>query len=138
MRARKSVLLIGGSLNQTTMMHSVGRQLADFDCCYTPYYCDGALEQMRRAGLVEMTVLGGAFRQSTLRYLEDEELPVDPGGGSGAYDLVVTCSDLIIPRNIRHLPIVLVQEGMTDPETFAYGLVRRLRLPRWLASTAPT
>jgi hypothetical protein len=138
MRRSKSVLLVGGSLNQTTMMHAVGRQLADFDCRYTPYYCDGALERMRRVGLVEMTVLGGTFRRSTLRYLEEERLPVDTGGSSGTYDLVVTCSDLVVPRNVRHLPIVLIQEGMTDPETFMYDLVRRLRLPRWLASTSTT
>jgi hypothetical protein len=36
------------------------------------------------------------------------------------------------------LPTVLVQEGMTDPETALYGLVRTLGLPRWLAGTAAT
>ena len=49
------------------------------------------------------------------------------------YDLVVTCSDLVVPKNIRHGRVVLVQEGMTDPENMAYYLVKYLGLPRYLA-----
>jgi hypothetical protein len=52
--------------------------------------------------------------------------------------LVVTCSDLIVPRRIRGSKIVLVQEGMTDPETIAFHLVKALRLPRWIAQTSTT
>jgi hypothetical protein len=51
---------------------------------------------------------------------------------------VVSGSDLLVQRNVRGKPLVLVQEGMTDPEGLAYRLVRALRLPRWLASTATT
>jgi hypothetical protein len=63
---------------------------------------------------------------------------VDDGGTRHDYDLVVTCSDLILPRNIRHRPIVLVQEGMTDPENFAYHLARTAKLPLWIGSTSTT
>src|SRR5262249_22044471 len=39
----------------------------------------------------------------------------------------------------RKRKIVLVQEGMTDPENFVYHLVKWIPiLPRWLASTATT
>ena len=54
------------------------------------------------------------------------------------YDLVYTCSDLIIPKNILGKKIILVQEGMTDPENFMYHLVRKFNLPRYLASTSTT
>jgi hypothetical protein len=51
--------------------------------------------------------------------------------------LVVTCTDLFLPKNILGSPIVLVQEGITDPESAVYRLVKRLPfLPRWLAGTA--
>jgi hypothetical protein len=64
---------------------------------------------------------------------------VDFQGARGPYDLVLTCADLVVPRNIRQTPCVLVQEGMTDPENLVYQIVRRLRfLPRWLASTSTT
>lgn len=134
------VLLIGGSLNQTSMMHQIGRELADVECVYTPYYTDGYLELLNRFGLLKFSVAGhgGQFRMKTDAYLRDHGLPVDSEGKRGDYDLVVTGSDLVIQRNIRRTPIVLVQEGMTDPENVAYHLVRFLKLPRWIASTAAT
>ena len=52
---------------------------------------------------------------------------------------MVTCSDVYVQKNIRDNRIVLVQEGITDPETFAFRLVTRFRfLPLWLAGTAAT
>ena len=72
-----------------------------------------------------------------LTYLREHGLEVDVGGKKGDYDLIVTCSDLVVPRNIRGKSILLVQEGMTDPENWLYHLVRKFRfLPRWLSSTA--
>lgn len=130
--------MICGSPNQTTMMHEVGSHLRHHDCYYTPYYCDGLLHWMSRNGLLDFTVLGGMLRRKTERYLHEHRLPLDERGADGRYDLVVTCSDLIVQRNVRGKPLVLVQEGMTDPEDLGYHLVRTLKLPRWLASTAAT
>jgi hypothetical protein len=137
-RRRRRILFICGSLNQTTMLHQVGRHLADHDCFFTPYYSDGLLHWMSRQGLLEFTILGGEMRRMTDSYLRDERLPLDERGRGGGYDLVVSSSDLLVQRNVRGKPLVLVQEGMTDPEGLAYRLVRALRLPRWLASTATT
>jgi len=136
---RKQVLLIGGSLNQTTMMHRIGERLsARHECTYSPFYCDQPLRSLQRAGLLEFTIFGGPMRRMTEEYLQSRALPVDEGGIARAYDLVLTCSDLVLPKNVRRRPVVLVQEGMTDPETFAYHLVRKTKLPRWIASTATT
>lgn len=132
--------MIGGSINQTSMLHQVGQALPEADVAYTPYYTDGALELLNRLGMLDFTVAGhgGQFRHKTSEYLRDHGLPVDEEGREADYDLVVTGSDLIIQRNIRRKPIVLVQEGMTDPENLAYHLVRLLKLPRWIASTSTT
>ena len=134
------VLMICGSINQTTMLHEVGLALGDADCRYSSYYTDGYLEVLNRLGLMDFCVAGhgGQFRRKTTEYLAHQGLPVDEGGLLEDYDLVVTGSDLVIQRNIRDKPIVLVQEGMTDPENLAYHLVRRLKLPRWIASTSTT
>jgi hypothetical protein len=52
---------------------------------------------------------------------------------------VVTCSDVYLQKNIRDNRIVLVQEGITAPESIMFHLVKRLRfLPRWFADTAAT
>lgn len=134
----KRILLIGGSLNQTTMMHAVGRHLASHRCCYTPYYGDGIVRWMSRKGYLDRTVLGGEFRRQTAAYLAHHQLPVDDSGRNGPYDLFVTGSDLLVQRNVRGRPMVLIQEGMTDPETIGYRLVKRLKFPRWIASTAAT
>lgn len=135
---QKKVLFICGSLNQTTMMHQIAMQLPECACFFTPYYTDGFLDVLVRNGFLDFTILGGNFRHATETYLNDNALSIDYHGLSHDYDLVVTCSDLIVPKNIRSKPIVLIQEGMTDPETIMYHLVKWLKLPRYLASTATT
>jgi hypothetical protein len=135
----KKILFICGSMNQTTQMHQIAAELPDHDAYFTPYYADGLLEVFRRAGILEFSILGQNHRNRCLTYLWEHSLNIDLHGKGRTYDLVVTCSDLIVPKNVRSTPLVLVQEGMTDPETFLYHLVRSFRfLPAWLASTAAT
>jgi hypothetical protein len=136
---KKRVLFICGSINQTRQLHQVAIQMPGVDASFSPYYCDGILELIRRTGILDSTILGDKLKDRCLAYLRTYDLDVDYRGTRGPYDLVVTCSDLIVPRNIRRTPCVLVQEGMTDPENLAYHIVRRLRfLPLWLASTSTT
>src|SRR5208337_2164585 len=114
----KKILFICGSLNQTTQMHQIARHLTDCDCYFTPYYGDGLIKTLTRSGLLDFTILGGPFRQTTERYLQGHNCAIDYEGRTNQhhYDLVLTCSDLIIQKNIRGKKIILVQEGMTDPE----------------------
>jgi hypothetical protein len=133
---RKKILFIGGSINQTSQMHQIAMHLPEYDRFFTPYYADGIVDWWRRRGLLEFTILGEKLARRARAYLETHDLPIDYGGASGGYDLVLTCADLIIPHNIRRTKIILVQEGMTDPEDWVYHLVRTLRLPRYLASTS--
>jgi hypothetical protein len=132
-------MFICGSMNQTTQMHQISRQLSDYEQSFSPYYCDGIDEMLRRLGLMEFTIIGRKLARRCRRYLEDHGLPIDYQARNGPYDLVVTCSDVYVQKNIRDRRIVLVQEGITDPETFAFRLVTRFRfLPLWLAGTAAT
>ncbi len=135
---RKTILFIGGSLNQTTMMHKISQHFEDCDCYFTPYYSTGMIGHLVRMGLLSNTILGGRFRQLTERYLKQHNLKVDYKGRQHDYDLVFTSQDLIIPSNIRNKRIALVQEGMTEPETLIYHLVKLFSLPRWMGSTAMT
>ena len=41
-----------------------------------------------------------------------------------------------MPANMRGRAVVLVQEGMTDPEDLVFQLVKRFRLPPWLTTTS--
>lgn len=136
---KKKILFICGSLNQTTQMHHIAQALPDYDNWFTPYYSDGLEKVMYHARLAEMTVMGDKLMRRCLSYLTQQRLKIDNGGNRYNYDLVVTCSDLVVQKNIRHKKIILVQEGMTDAETVAFHLVKAFPfLPRWLAGTSAT
>jgi len=136
MKERKKVLLIGGSVNQTKIVHAIGKELEEkYDCFYSPAYCEGLLDLARQKGLLEFTVLGERIRKQSEEYLLDHQLPVDYGA-SGSFDLFVTTSDIIIQKKLHRKPVVLVQEGMIDPEDWRYHIVRALNLPHWMAGTA--
>lgn len=137
------ILFICGSMNQTTMMHKIAQQLpADqYDCYFTPYYCDGLFRFYQRRGLLDFTIIGGQNRRHTENYLWKHGLKIDYAGEGQEYDLYLTCTDLYVQRNIKGKKVILVQEGMTDPENFMYHVVRRIHrlgVPRWLASTSTT
>lgn len=133
----KKILFICGSLNQTTQMHKIAQHLStEHECYFTPYYADGLVNLLSQMGLLNFTVLGGRHRHETDKYLKQHNLSVDLRGEKNNYDLVVSCSDLIIQKNIRKKRLILVQEGITEPEGLVYKLVRWLKLPRYLANTA--
>jgi hypothetical protein len=120
-------------------MHEVARELPGHDHAFTPYYCDAPLEWACRLGLAESTVAGEKLVRRCLEYLRREGLPVDHGGRRGPYDLVVSCSDLVVQQLARRTRLVVVQEGILDPEGWEYRLWRRFPfLPRWIAGTATT
>jgi hypothetical protein len=135
----QKILFICGSLNQTTQMHQIARELPEYEHAFSPYYGHGVIELLRRAHMLEFTVLGYKLRRRCLDYLERHALPLDPHGKADGYDLVLTCSDLIVPRNIRRRRVVLVQEGILDPAGLPFHLCRKLRfLPLWMAGTSTT
>ncbi len=126
-------------MNQTTQMHQISTHLGAYEHAFSPYYCDGLCEMCRRLGWMEFTIMGDKLAKRCRTYLDEHHLPVDYQGKHGPCDLVVTCSDVYLQKNIRDHKIVLVQEGITDAETLWFRLVKRFRcLPRWLAGTAAT
>lgn len=121
------------------MMHQIGMHLEhEYDCFYSPYYADGYLDFLTRKGFLEFTVLAGEFKKKTIEYLASHNLKIDYKGTNHNYDLVFTSQDLIVPQNIRNKKLILVQEGMTDPENIFYYLAKYFGFPRWLASTSTT
>jgi len=120
-------------------MHQVARELPEHEHAFTPYYCEGPLEWAHRLGLGEFTVAGDKLVRRCLDYLEREGLTIDHRGRRGPYDLVVSCSDLVLQASARRTRLVLLQEGILDPEGWEFRLWRRLPfLPRWIAGTAAT
>jgi hypothetical protein len=118
------------------MMHQISQHIPDSDCYFTPYYTDGFINYLVSIGYIKFSILNGQFRARTEDYIQKNNLKLDYRGVSNDYDLIYTCADLIMPKNIRKKKVILVQEGMTDPETLMFHLVKHLKLPRWLASTS--
>jgi hypothetical protein len=146
MKRKPKALFICGSINQTKQMHAVARELEEFDAWYTPFFVHGFLDQARRAHLLDTTIAGYPWVAKCSAYLDEHGLRLDYQGErfEREYELIVTCQDVYVSPRVRRLalsgvPLVLVQEGMTDPENLMYRVVKRLRfLPRWFASTAAT
>ncbi|MFH0725786.1 MAG: hypothetical protein V2B19_05455 [Pseudomonadota bacterium] len=136
---RKRIFFICGSMNQTTQMHQISKHLSEYAHSFSPFYCHGFDEMLRKLGVTEFTIAGNRAVERCRTYLQNHELPIDYQGKNRAYDLVVTCTDVYLQKNIRDNRIVLVQEGIIDPESFMFRLVKRLRfLPRWMADTGMT
>lgn len=134
----KKALFICGSINQTTMMHEISKHMNGFESFFTPYYDDGFIGYLAEKGFLDFTILGNKLRRKTEEYLINNSLNIDAENSNDNYDVVFTCSDLIIPKNIENSKIILVQEGMTDPENLMFYLVKYLGFPRYLASTSAT
>jgi hypothetical protein len=119
-------------------MHAVaGHLMTDANCYFTPYYADGLEQFAADRGWLDFTVLGGRHMRDTRRYLAEHGLPVDERGELHDYDMVVSCSDLIIQNNVRRKRLLLVQEGITEPEGRLYQLYKTFPfLPRYIANTA--
>lgn len=132
----EKILFICGSLNQTTMMHKIAQHLSNYECYFTPYYADGIEDILGRAKFLDFTVLGGRHMRESKEYLVQNSLSVDYRGEGHNYALVITSSDLIVQRNVRGKRMILVQEGITEPETWLYWMVKWFKLPRYLANTA--
>ncbi|WP_319585639.1 hypothetical protein [uncultured Desulfobulbus sp.] len=135
----KKILFICGSMNQTTQMHQISKHLPDYEHTFSPFYCHGFDEMLRKFGLIEFTIAGNKMAERCRAYLQNHGLAIDYQGKKQPYDLVVTCTDVYLQKNIRDNRIVLVQEGIIDQESLMFQLVKRLRfLPRWMADTAMT
>ncbi len=134
----KNILYICGSRNQTMMLHKISKCLLGYNHFFTPYYADGIEKIAASLGLLDFSVLGGQFYRDSIAYFEKNNLNIDYRGESRNYELVVMCSDLIVPKNVKEKKMILVQEGMTDPENLAYALVKRLGIPGYFGGTAAT
>jgi len=132
------LLFICGTTNQTSQLRAVAEHLPECHAFFTPFYVEGIREWAGRTRFLENTILGGTLRARCLAYLQEHGLAIDMFGRTGRYDLVVTCTDLAIPRNVDERRLLVVQEGMLDTETIWSRCVERLRLPPYLSGTTLT
>jgi len=132
MAIRKKILLLTGSMNQTTQMLKIAEELKpDYDCWFSQAFSDNPLINFLtdHTSLLNKTIIAHPFRKAAEQYIMARGYPVDYRARRQAYDLVLFCSDLIVPRRLRKTRTVWIQEGMIDRMTGWSRLVHRLRLP---------
>jgi len=133
--AKKKILFIIGSPNQTSQMHQISSFLKDdYDCWFSQFYPDYGFEKMwLKLGFVEHTIMDGPFRRKADKYIADNGLQSDYGAQKNDYDMTVFCNDLIVPRKLRKGKTVWIQEGMIDKVTFRTKLIKAIGIPRYFA-----
>src|SRR5579862_4332263 len=111
---KKNILFIIGSPNQTSQLHQVSTFLQDeYDCWFSQFFPDYDFEIWGlKKGWLEHTIMSGHFKANADKYLATHGLKADYRGEKNHYDMVVYCSDLIVPRKFRNTKSVWVQEGM--------------------------
>lgn len=124
------VLFITGSLNQTSQMHQIARQMPDYDCWFSQLFTDSPLLNavIKHTSLLNSTILAGQFKKNSEDYLKRNNLQIDYRAQKNEYDLVVFCTDLHVPKRLRQTKTVWVQEGMTDRFTWLSKVVKALKL----------
>jgi len=131
---RKKILLITGSMNQTTQMIGIASQLKDYDCWFSQLFTDNRLINflIDKTRLLDGTVISKPFKAITEQYLKDNHCQIDYKAKLHQYDLVIFCSDMLVPKRMLQQKTVWVQEGMIDKITWASRLVKLLKLPSLL------
>ena len=132
---KQKILFITGSINQTTQMQKIAAELTDFDCWFSQIFIDFPPFQwlVNNTKLVSKTVLSGQFKANSEKYCLENGLKMDYKAKLNHYDLVVYCSDLVIPDRMLQTKTLWVQEGMIDEYNNISKIVKKLHLPPYLA-----
>ena len=133
---KKRILFLAGSLNQTTQMHKISQQLdSEYECWFSQLFVEKKFEEwFLDNGLLDNTVLAGAFREQSENYMRDNNLKIDYKAQQHKYDLIFFCSDLHIPESLSSTKTIFVQEGMIDRPTIISKVVKTFNLPVWLST----
>ncbi|MFD1816730.1 hypothetical protein SAMN04515674_12313 [Pseudarcicella hirudinis] len=131
----RKILFITGSMNQTSQMHQIAQELTDFDCWFSQIFADSPLINalIKYTPFIDSTILAGQFRANSEKYIREHNLQMDYMAQKNRYDLVVYCSDLIIPDRMLQNKTLWVQEGMVDGYTWKSKWVKNLHFPPYFS-----
>jgi len=130
MPPKQRILFLTGSMNQTLQMEAISKFLPEYDCVFSQLYaCNKMIAQAIKWGVLNTTILGNPLRKIAENYLVQNGYNLDYQAQLNTYDLVVYCSDILMPGNLRGIKSIWVQEGMIDPYTILSRMVQKLGLP---------
>jgi hypothetical protein len=134
----KRIIVITGSLNQTTQLHKITRLLPEYEVYFTQLFGDSKVHKfLAEKGIMDNTIMGikSVFAKLSRDYIKANNLQYDYRAETygNKYDLVLLCSDLLIPSKFKNIKKVWVQEGMIDKQTILSKIVKTAKLPPWMA-----
>jgi hypothetical protein len=133
---RRKILLLTGSLNQTSQMVEISKHLNAHDCWFSQVFTNSIILNtvLKYTPVLDGTVLSDKFKIKAEQYLNLHGLQIDQEGVKNTYDLVVCCTDMVFPDKFKNTKTVWVQEGMIDKRTVLSALVQALGLPAYFSS----
>lgn len=122
-------------MNQTIQMHQISRELPEYDCWFSHLFTDSPIinTALKHTTIINGSALGNNFKEKSESYLRSHNLQIDYRAEKHDYELVVFCSDLIIPKRMTSTKTIWIQEGMVDKFTVKSKVVKALGLPLWLS-----
>jgi hypothetical protein len=130
--ARKNILFLTGSINQTSQMHAIATHLHAYNCFFSQFFSDDFfISKAIKLGILDTTIMGNPLRQRAEAYMQENQLAQDYKALKNKYDLVVFCSDMLFPQKFANTKTIWVQEGMIDPYTSLSAIIQKLKLPRY-------
>ena len=116
-------------------MQQISGFLPEYDCWFSQVFSNIPLARFleRYTKVLNNTVMSQQSREISEKYLREFGLQIDYKAVKNTYDLVVFCSDMVVPGNLRETKTIWVQEGMIDKMTLVSRLVKMFDLPIWLA-----
>ncbi len=125
----KKILFITGSMNQTSQMFQIAGELPEYDCWFSQMFSDFPLVRYlnNKTSLLDKTIISRPHRKKAEAFLRSHGCNIDYEARLNTYDLVVCCSDLILPAKLRAIKTIWVQEGMIDRVTFLSKVVKALK-----------
>jgi hypothetical protein len=103
----------------------------EFDCYFSQYFGESwNIRLWDKLGWLDSTILAGEFKRKGDLFIKEHGLKNDHKARvyNNQYDLVISCSDLIVPKVVRNTKSIWVQEGMTDPVSWKTHFVKTVGL----------
>lgn len=122
-------------MNQTSQMQQIASFLPEYECWFSQVFSDTRLSRflLKYTTVLNGTVMAGHFRQKSEDYLLKHGAKIDYKAVKNEYDLVVLCSDMVVPPRLTKTKTIWVQEGMIDKLTLFARTIKALKLPIYLA-----
>ncbi len=118
-------------------MHRISSFLSDdYDCYFSQLFANHFMIRATvKLGLLDHTVLAGEFKARADKYLTVNKLKNDYRTTiyNNTYDLVVACTDMIVPKIFTGVKTIWIQEGMIDELTLVARITKFFKLPRYFA-----